>query len=373
MHEVSAMMFTNSSVATSNDVGIRGLDYLEFYVGNPRQAAHFYRTTFGLPSTGVGGLETGLRDRCSFVASSGDVRFVLTGAVSPLGPIAEHLQNHGEGVRDIAFRVSDVESTFHAALIRGARAVEEPRVYRAGNRTVVRASIAAFGDVVHSFVQRDSGDWFLPGFDPIRGASDSGATVASIDHLAISLAPGTLEEYVEFYKNVLGFEESHQEYVQTAHSSMNSKVVQSPDGRIRLPLLEPIPGKNKSQVAEYLEYHRGPGVQHAALHSDDIIRTVTALRARGIDFLTAPSAYYEMLSDRVGSLEEDVRALRDLNILVDKDGWGYLMQIFSKPLQSRPTFFVEVIQRRGARGFGSGNIRALFEAVEHEQRRRGNL
>lgn len=364
----------DTSDAATNPLQIRGLDYVEFYVGNPRHAAHFYRSTFGLEPTSFAGLDTGLRDRSSIHVENGAVRFVLTGAVSPEGPVADTVKAHGDTVKDIVFAVDNVEAAFHRAVSRGARPLQEPTVHRAGDRQMIRASIAAFGDVVHSFVQRDGGDWFLPSFQPVsHDARPPRQCVTAVDHLAVSLRYGQLHEQVEFYKNVIGFDESHEEYVQTGYSSMDSRVVQSPDGRIKMPLLEPVAGKRRSQVDEYLEYHGGPGVQHAALLSEDIIRTVANLRSSGVEFLTTPSSYYDMLANRVGDLEEDVSALRDLNILVDRDPWGYLMQIFSKPLQSRPTFFVEVIQRKGARGFGSGNIKALFEAVEREQARRGNL
>ena len=355
-------------------LGILGLDHVEFYVANPQLAAHFYRSTFGLVPTGYAGLETGWRDRCSFIVRNGDVRFVVTGAIERESPIAAHLHLHGDGVKDIALAVVDVDVAFHEALRRGARPVEEPRTSADGDRTIRRASIAAFGDVVHSFVERDAGEWFLPGFERIADDRPPQArSVTAIDHLAVSLEPGRLAEQVAFYTNVLGFHESHEEYVTTDYTSMGSRVVESEDGRVRLPLLEPVLGSRRSQIEEYLHYHGGPGVQHAALLSDDILRTVANLRASGVDFLHTPATYYEMLLDRVGDLDEDLTTLRDLDILVDKDAWGYLMQIFSKPLQSRPTFFVEVIQRKGARGFGSGNIKALFEAVEREQMRRGTL
>jgi 4-hydroxyphenylpyruvate dioxygenase len=363
---------TLSTPAAAGPVGILGLDHLEFYVGNPRHAAHFYRTTFGLQPTGFASLETGLADRCSFLLTTGDVRFVVTGAMQPESEVGRHVNAHGDTVRDIALAVEDVESAYHEALKRGARSVQEPTAYRSGDRTLKRAAIGATGDIIHSLVERDSSEWFLPGFSPLAGSRPD-RCISSIDHLAVSLRQGTLDEMVDFYTRVLGFHESHEEYVISEYSAMNSKVVQSADGSIRLPLLEPAPGKRKSQVEEFLDFHGGPGVQHAALVSDNIIQTVAGLRAKGVDFLNTPSTYYETLVDRVGDLEEDVVALRDLNILVDRDPWGYLMQIFSAPLQSRPTFFVEVIQRKGARGFGSGNIKALFEAVEREQRRRGTL
>ena len=305
--------------------------------------------------------------------SSGDVRFVLNGPVSPDGEIAAFVHSHGDAVRDIAFRVSDAEQAFHVAVTRGAIPIAEPTVREVRGRRVVSASVAAFGDVIHSFVQRDDEEWWLPGFERVETPAGGTNIVSAVDHVAISVAHGHLAQQVDFYTNVLGFSPSHEEYVRTDQSAMSSKVVEAAGGTIRLPILEPADGRGQSQVDEYLRFNRGPGVQHTALASDNIIRTVDALKTGGVDFMATPLPYYETLLDRIGDLEEDVVALRGLDILVDRDAWGYLLQIFSKPLQARPTFFVEIIQRKGARGFGSGNIKALFEAVEREQRRRGNL
>jgi 4-hydroxyphenylpyruvate dioxygenase len=371
---MSSLVEQTPAIHPSKELGIKGVDHLEFFVGNPRQATDFYRANFGLVPLGYAGLETGVRDRSSYVIANMDLRFVLTGPIAPEGSISNHVLLHGDSIRNIALSVDDAESAFHRALSRGAAGVESPSVYEDENGRVVSATISAFGDIIHTFVERQSTKWFLPGFRPIcTRHTGTVPSLATLDHLAISVSPGKLDETVSFYENVLGFHVTHREFVETPKSSMNSAVVASGNGLVRLPLVEPVPGKGKSQIDEYLDFNRGPGVQHAALHTDNIVNTVLQLQERGIEFLKAPRSYYEMLGDRVGFLDEDLEALRDLSILVDRDQYGYLMQIFSKPLQGRPTFFFEIIQRKGASGFGSGNIRALFEAVEREQAVRGNL
>lgn len=366
-----------SQVARNSDpLVLRGYDHLELYVGNARQASHFYRTAFGFRQVAYSGLETGARDRVSYVLEQQDIRLVLTSALSQDGPVAEHVRRHGDGVKDIALSVDDAERAFHAAVSRGARPVAEPTLSEDDHGEVVRATIATFGDTVHSFVERrDYAGTFLPGY------SDGGkappppftARLTKIDHLAVSINAGQLDDWVGFYEEVLGFQQSHREDVTTEYSAMNSKVVESDNGSVKLPLVEPARGRRKSQVEEYIDYYGGPGVQHVALLTDDIVAAVRALRSGGNEFLGVPQTYYEALEGRVGRIEEDVEELRSEGILVDRDEWGYLMQTFTRPLQSRPTVFMEAIQRRGARGFGSGNIKALFEALERDQARRGNL
>ena len=353
----------------------KAIDYVEFYVGNARQAAHFYRTAFGFKPTAYAGLETGVRDRVSFVLEQRNIRLVLTSPLGPDSAIAEHVRLHGDSIKDIAFAVDDAVDAFETAVERGATPVAEPEVIETEKGRTVKATIGACGDTVHSLIQRSGKEGSsLPDFQPLLdGPRVEPIGVAAIDHVALSVEPGQMDYWVDTYNRVLGFHQSHEERVLTEYSAMNSKVVQNSSGLIKFTILEPGQGKRKSQIEEYLESHQGPGAQHVALLTGDIAQATRALRANGIDCLRAPRTYYEMLEDRIGKLDEDVEELRENNILVDRDGWGYLMQVFTKPLQSRPTVFLEVIQRRGARGFGAGNIKALFQALEREQALRGNL
>jgi 4-hydroxyphenylpyruvate dioxygenase len=354
---------------------VKGFDYIELYVGNAWQAMHFYRTVFGFTPVAYAGLDTGVRDRVSFVVQQGKINLVLTSAVSADGPIAEHVRVHGDGVKDIAFRVNDAERAFADTVRLGARAVHEPTVVEGPEGRIVKATIAAWGDTVHTFVQRGSYDGpFFPGYKPMKRSLPGGRYgLAAIDHVAVSVEKGRLDYWADFYKRVLNFRQSHQEDISTEYSAMNSKVVENESGKIKFPMQEPADGKRKSQIEEYLSFYGGAGVQHIALLSGNIVETVRGLRADGVEFLNIPSAYYEALEGRVGRLPEELSTLRELNILVDRDESGYLLQVFTRPLQSRPTLFMEIIQRKGARGFGAGNIRALFEAVEREQAARGTL
>jgi 4-hydroxyphenylpyruvate dioxygenase len=355
---------------------IKGYDHLEFYVGNAHQAAHFYRTAFGFRPTAYMGLETGSRERVSIVLEQRNIKLVLTSPLDNDGPVAQHVRLHGDGVKDIAFTVDDATQAFEETVRRGARPIQEPTTMEDDAGYITRATVSVYGDTVHSFIERkEYTGAFLPEFQPIRNPPLSSLTtcLAAIDHVAISLERDTLDEWVEFYENVMGFRQSHQEDVVTECSAMRSKVVQHSSGLVKFPLVEPAIGQRKSQIEEYLKFYRGPGVQHVALLSSNIVQSVKALRAGGNEFLNTPGIYYEMLEDRVGKIDEDVEALREQKVLVDRDEWGYLMQIFTKPVQNRPTFFLEAIQRKGARGFGSGNIKALFQALEREQAGRGNL
>ena len=370
------MSDSHSRVAPpDNPVSIRGIDYLEMYVGNVYQAMHFYRVLYGFRPCAYAGLETGERAAASVVMEQNDVRLVLTGALAPGGLVSEHVRRHGDSVKDIAFRVDDARATYEAAVGRGAHPVMEPTVFEDEHGRLVRATVRTFGDTVHSFVERGSyAGPFLPGYLPHNGPdAPLSPHLSNIDHLAICVEQGALARWIEFYENVLGFHLSHQEDVATEYSAMNSQVVEDRTGSVKFPIMEPAPNKRRSQIEEYLAFHCGPGVQHIAFGSDDIVRTVETLRGAGTDFLAPPSSYYERLGRRVGEIREDVSALQRLNILVDRDRWGYLMQIFTRPIQGLPTLFLEVIQRHDARGFGGGNIKALFEAVELEQMRRGNL
>lgn len=363
-------------IADQSAIALKGYHHLEFYVGNAKQAAHFYRTAFGLKLVAYSGLETGARNRVSYVLEENDVRIVLTSSVYADDEISAHVRRHGDGVKDIAFEVDHVEDAFNEAVNRGARPIMEPMLIEDSHGEIVKASIGVFGDTVHSFIQRkDYAGKFMPGFRAVENVPPPpfSTELKEVDHLAISIPEGELDEWVEFYEDTLDFHQSHREDVATEYSAMNSKVVQNESGTVKFPLVEPASGRRRSQIEEYLEYYGGPGVQHIAFLSDNIVGTVKAWRAAGNEFLKVPRSYYEMLGDRVGRIDDDVEELQAEHILVDRDQWGYLMQIFTRPVQSRPTVFMEAIQRRGARGFGSGNIKALFAAVELDQAKRGNL
>lgn len=371
-------MTTQDHVVLSSTVEslvFKNIDYIEMYVGNAHQAAHFYRTACGFAPLACTGLETGVRDHTSIMVEEGDIRLVLSNALNADSPIAEHVKLHGDSVKDVALTVDDAAGAFHEALKRGARPVLEPTVFEDENGQVLKATIGVYGDTVHSFVQRNSYKGpFLPGYQKMsRPVPTFDPGLTAIDHIAVSVEEGEMDRWVDFYENVLDFYLSHQDDIETDLSAMNSKVVQNSSGSIKFPMMEPARGKRKSQIDEYLSYHHGPGAQHVALLTNDIVRSVRTLSNNQIEFLDTPRSYYSALPDRVGAIDEDVAALCDLNILVDRDKWGYLMQVFSKPIQGRPTAFFEIIQRKGARGFGSGNVRALFEALELEQDRRGNL
>lgn len=357
-------------------VQLKGIDHVEMYVGNAYQAAHFYRTAFGFRPVARAGLATGKRDRTSFAMEQGKIRLVLTSPLGPDTPVARHVGVHGDGVHDVAFTVDDVAASFEAAVARGARPIMEPTVLEDERGRVVRATIGAFGDTVHSFIQREGYQGrFLPGYQPIDDMGPVHPTgLVEVDHVAVSLEEGNLDGMVEFYTEVLGFHKSHQEMVWTEKSAMNSKVVENEAGNIKFPLQEPARAKGKSQIDEYLDFHRGAGTQHVAYLTEDMVRTMRAIRGNGVQFLRIPPNYYEVLEERVGTIDPALmQELRELGILVDSDEWGILLQTFTEPLEGRPTFFVEVIERQGAKGFGAGNIKALFEAVEREQELRGNI
>ncbi len=364
---------------TSHDpLDLYGIDYIEFYVSYARQAAHFYRTTLGLAPVAYAGLETGLRDRASYVLQRRNVRFVLTAPLSAGHPIGAHVARHGDGVRDIALRVRDAAAAYAAALRNGAAGVHEPAASEDAHGRVVRASIAAYGETIHSFVERDGYEGpFLPGFQAIAERPPVPETgIAAIDHIVGNVELGAMEQWVGYYRDVLGFKQLvhfDDQDISTEYSALMSKVMQNGSGKIKFPINEPADGRRKSQIEEYLEYYGGPGVQHIALATGDICATVDALRAAGIPFISVPPSYYDDLEGRVGRIDESRQALQERGILVDRDDEGYLLQIFSQPMQDRPTLFIEIIQRKGSRGFGKGNFKALFEAIEREQARRGNL
>jgi 4-hydroxyphenylpyruvate dioxygenase len=375
---------TLPTTETAHDVfPINGTDYIEFYVGNAKQASHYYRAAFGFHLVGYRGPETGVRDRASYLLQQGKIRFVLTTAIRPdLSPlaaaIATHVHEHGDGVRDLALWVDDARDAFEKAVERGAEPVHEPEVLRDDQGEVVIAAIKTYGDTIHSLVERGSyRGLFLPGFVPVRPRyQPDGVGLQYVDHCVGNVELGRMNTWVDYYASVMGFRNLvtfDDTDISTEYSALMSKVMANGNDRIKFPINEPAQGKKKSQIDEYLDYYLGPGVQHMALATDDIIRTVTALRNRGVEFLSVPTSYYDELQGRVGRIDEPVDTLAELGILADRDPDGYLLQIFSRTVQDRPTIFYEIIQRKGARSFGKGNFRALFEAIEREQARRGNL
>ena len=357
---------------------INGTDFVEFFVGNAKQAAHFYQSAFGFQLTGYRGPETGVRDRASYLLTQGKIRLLLTSALGPDGAIAEHVRRHGDGVRDIALWVDDAREAHRKAVERGARSVQNPTVSQDDQGEIVTAAIGIYGDTIHSIVERRNyRGLFMPGFVPLKPRFQPTQTgLQYVDHCVGNVELGQMNVWVGFYETVMGFKNLisfDDEDISTEYSSLMSKVMSNGNERIKFPINEPAKGKKKSQIEEYLDFYRGPGVQHLALATDDIVHTVTALRDRGVGFLSVPTTYYDELQGRVGKIDEPVDVLAQLGILVDRDPDGYLLQIFSKPVQDRPTLFYEIIQRKGARSFGKGNFKALFEAIEREQAARGNL
>jgi 4-hydroxyphenylpyruvate dioxygenase len=357
---------------------LHGIDHVELWVGNAAQAAFFYREAFGFEQVAYAGLETGVRDRVSFVLQQGRIRLVLTGALTPGHEIGEHHARHGDGVKVIALSVPDAGYAYRTAVERGAQGVVEPHEVSDEHGTVKLATIAAYGETLHTFVERDGYDGaFMPGYVEHKIAPRSGGTgLLAIDHIVGNVELGRMETWVKFYEDVFGMTEMihfSDEDISTEYSALMSKVVTSGNGRIKFPINEPAEGKRKSQIDEYLEFYGGAGAQHIAVATRDIVKTVEMLRERGVQFLMTPETYYDDVPERIGEIEEDLADLRKLGILVDRDDEGYLLQIFTKPIGDRPTMFFEVIERHGARGFGEGNFKALFEAIEREQERRGNL
>ena len=357
---------------------INGTDYVEFYVGNAKQAAHFYQSALGFQLKAYRGPETGTRDRASYLLTQNKIRFVLTTPLTPDSDIADHVRNHGDGVRDLALWVDDARDAYAKAVERGATPAYEPRVIRDDDGEVVIAGIKIYGDTIHSLVERRNyRGLFLPGFQKREWHYQSAETgLLHVDHCVANVELGKMNEWVGFYDRVMGFKNLisfDDDDISTEYSSLMSKVMSNGNERINLPINEPAAGKKKSQIDEYLDFYQGPGVQHLALATDDIIATVTALRDRGVEFLRAPTTYYAELQARVGKIDEPIEQLEALGILVDRDPDGYLLQIFSKPVEDRPTLFYEIIERKGARSFGKGNFKALFEAIEQEQALRGNL
>lgn len=368
----------NDNLQETDFLPLLGTDHIEFYVGNAKQAAHFYKTAFGFQSLAYAGPETGDREKVSYVLAQDKIRLVLTTALAPEHPVAAHTHLHGDGVRVIALTVSDAAASFHATTSRGARPFLEPTERTDGDGTVRMSGIHIYGDTVHLFVERKAySGIFLPGFRPwTSGYQPSATGLRFIDHCVGNVGWNEMNPWVRFYEEVMGFRNIltfDDKQISTEYSALMSKVMSNGNGYVKFPINEPAKGKKKSQVEEYLDFYRGPGVQHIAIATDNIIETVTALRSRGVEFLQVPGSYYDDLRNRVGDIQEDISLLRPLGILVDRDDEGYLLQIFTKPVEDRPTLFFEIIQRRGARSFGAGNFKALFEALEREQDLRGNL
>jgi 4-hydroxyphenylpyruvate dioxygenase len=369
---------------------ILGIDHIQFFVGNAKQAAHYYRS-FGFRPVAYMGLETGSRDRVSYACRQGDVTLVFTGALDTTSPITDHVKLHGDGVHDVALRVPDAEESYRVALERGARGVAEPQVFEDEKGKIVKAAIATYGETIHSLVSRpDYSGIFFPGFVPmddqglftpavpdrVTNPDVAGLGIYAIDHVVGNVELGKMNEWVSFYERIMGFTELRHfsdEEISTEYSALMSKVVWDGEGKVKFPINEPAEGKKKSQIEEYLEYNKTPGVQHIALNTSDIVASVDAMTEAGMQFLRIPSNYYDDAIERVPEITEQVADLARTGILVDKDEDGYLLQIFTKPVQDRPTVFFELIERHGARGFGAGNFKALFESIEREQAERGNL
>jgi 4-hydroxyphenylpyruvate dioxygenase len=358
---------------------LKGIDHVEFWVGNAKQAAAYYRALWGFSPVAYAGLETGVRDRASYVMVQNQIRFVFTAPLGPEGEVAEHVRKHGDGVHDIAFAVDDVESAWRETTSRGAASALGPVELKGEKGTLRRSAIHTYGEVIHSFIdRRDYRGAFAPGFHRVTRPAQaaSGQNLLEIDHCVGNVALGDMNRYVDFYRDVLGFSQLihyDDKVIHTEYSALMSKVMQNGNGRVKFPINEPAEGKRKSQIQEFLDYYLDAGTQHIAMRTEDIVRTVRVLRERGVEFLGLPHAYYESLPERVGDVGVPMDTLEELGIEADRDEEGYLLQIFTKPVQDRPTFFFEIIERHGSRGFGVGNFKALFEAIEREQERRGNL
>jgi len=356
---------------------LNGVDHVELYVGNALQAAYYYTRAFGFREVAYAGLETGIRDRMSHVLQQGRVRLVLTGALHSASPIAAHQRKHGDGVKVIALSVPSVEHAYREATARGAEGLTEPYELSDEHGTVRLATIRTYGETVHTFVERGGYDGpFLPGYEAVRNGTEDSGMLVGIDHIVGNVELGHMDGWVKFYEDVFGMREMihfSDEDISTEYSALMSKVVTDGRGVVKFPLNEPAEGRRKSQIDEYLEFYEGAGAQHIAVATRDIVGTVAEMRRRGVEFLTIPEAYYDEVPARVPEVTEQLADLREQGILVDRDDEGYLLQIFTKPVGDRPTMFFEVIERHGARGFGDGNFKALFEAIEREQERRGNL
>jgi 4-hydroxyphenylpyruvate dioxygenase len=361
---------------------LRRIDHVRFFVGNARQSAYFYRNAFGFDVIGYAGLETRLKHEAGYVLRQGNITFVLVSPLGPDHPEAQRLVTHGDGVMDIALEVDDVRAAYEETLQRGAHGLVPPTLLEDEHGVYEFATIAAYGDTTHSFVNRDRyRGLFAPGYQPLAPERYSPATyhhagLKAIDHMVANVEEGKMNEWVKWYRDVLGFSQLvhfDDKDISTEYSALMSKVMQNGSGKIKFPINEPAKGRRRSQIEEYLQFYHGPGVQHIALATRDIIATVRTLRRNDVSFLRVPHTYYEMLPDRVGEIDEDIEDLAELGILVDRDEDGYMLQIFTKPVGDRPTLFFEIIERHGSRSFGKGNFKALFEAIERDQALRGTL
>lgn len=367
-----------SPAVTEDFLPLNGTDYVELYVSNSKQAAHYYKTAFGYQDYAYKGLETGEKNTESYVLAQDKIRLVLTSPLHSNSEIGRHIDKHGDGVKVIALWVDDATDAWHQTTSRGAISYMEPTVEEDEHGRVVRSGIHTYGEVVHIFVERkDYKGLFLPGFTKwTTNYNPPTVGLKYVDHMVGNVALGRMNYWVKFYEDVMGFKNIltfDDNDISTEYTALMSKVMSSGNGFIKFPINEPAAGKKKSQVEEYLDFYEDEGVQHVAVATDDIVDTVTKLRDRGVEFLRVPSTYYDTILDRVGKIDEDLSPLRELGILIDRDDEGYLLQLFTKPVQSRPTMFFEIIQRKGARSFGKGNFKALFEAIEREQELRGTL
>ena len=371
---------TDTNLNTPVDfLPLQGTDYVEFYVGNAKQAAHYYMTAFGFQALAYAGPETGVKDRASYAVRQHKLTFVLTTALRTDNPVADHIYKHGDGVKCLSLRVDDATSAWQETTKRGAKSYMEPQRLKDENGEVVMSGIHTYGDTVHLFIERKNYTGaFMPGYrawsNPLFKTTDTG--LLYVDHCVGNVDWNQMNPWVKFYEEVMGFKNIltfDDEDISTEYSALMSKVMSSGNGFVKFPINEPAEGKKKSQVEEYLEFYKGEGVQHVALATADIVKTVKELMSRGVEFLKVPTTYYDDLLDRVGHIDEDMEPLKELGILVDRDNEGYLLQLFSKPVEDRPTLFFEIIQRKGAKSFGKGNFKALFEAIEREQEARGNL
>jgi 4-hydroxyphenylpyruvate dioxygenase len=375
-----AVVNKNAYAEAKDFLPLNGLDHVEFWVGNSRMAAHYYRALWGFTPIAYMGLETGVRDRTGYVLRQNDITLLVTGALGPDSEIAEHIKQRGDGVHDIAFSVDDATHSWRETTTRGARSVLEPTELDGGDDGVLRVSaVGTYGEVQHSFVdRRDYHGVYAPGYRRIKKPARpaTGLSLLEIDHCVGNVELGDMNKFVDYYRDVFGFSQLihyDDKVIHTEYSALMSKVMTNGNGRIKFPINEPATGKKKSQIQEFLDYYHVAGTQHIALRTEDIVGTVRQLRANGVEFLGLPHAYYEQLPDRVGDVGVPIETLEELGIEADRDEEGYLLQIFTRPIQDRPTFFFEIIERHGSRGFGVGNFKALFEAIELEQARRGNL
>ena len=364
--------------AVEDFLPLKGTDHIEFYCGNAKQSAYYYQAAWGYELIAYAGLETGVRDRASYVLKQGKITLVLTSSFEPESDISKHVSKHGDGVKFLSLWVDDARSAFEETVKRGAKPFMEPTVMKDEHGEVVVSAIHTYGETIHKFVERTNYKGaFLPGYQAKKSLINiEPIGLKHIDHCVGNVQLGKMNEWVKFYEDVMGFKlllTFDDEDISTEYSALMSKVVSNGNGYVKFPINEPADGKKKSQIEEYLDFYRGAGVQHIAVATDDIVQTVTELRKRGIEFLYVPDTYYDDVLERVGEIEEDLEILKNLNILIDRDDEGYLLQLFTKPVEDRPTLFFEIIQRHGAKSFGKGNFKALFESIEREQELRGTL